>query len=401
MRRTTVHIVQFEHSPCSASDQVAPWIRSAKERANVGRPERDRMTLEENLERLEERDRRGLPRSRPRAQRSRVDGRLQNLSRRDHRRGRRARPHASSAKTASRNSPPRLSSSRLSSGHGGPRSIPRPPYRPSAIQQGRACGGALRRHRLCRLVPPGRAPERSRRQTRQTPAHPHRSQAQPRSDQGRPRSRNRTEAAALLERLPDFTHLEVRGLMTIAPWGVADDETRACFRSLRIWRDRWAAAHPRLSTRRALHGHERRFPARHRRRRNPHPHRHGSFRRAATCPDRNIARRRLMLRAVPAGVTLAVRAQPGAKQTAIDGHLRRGCRGATQNRRPRSPHRRPRQSRLIAFLADLFDLQRGSVELISGELSRSKVFLLHGMKLGQAERIVAPCLPRFRHGTRT
>ena len=50
------------------------------------------------------------------------------------------------------------------------------------------------------------------------------------------------EAAQLLERLPDLEHLDVRGLMTIAPWGVAEDLTRACFRSLREWRDRWAAA---------------------------------------------------------------------------------------------------------------------------------------------------------------
>ena len=55
------------------------------------------------------------------------------------------------------------------------------------------------------------------------------------------------EAKWLLETLPDFAHLETRGLMTIAPWGVAEDVTRACFRSLREWRDRWAAAHPRLS----------------------------------------------------------------------------------------------------------------------------------------------------------
>ena len=34
--------------------------------------------------------------------------------------------------------------------------------------------------------------------------------------------------------------------MTIAPWGVAEDVTRACFRSLREWRDRWAAAYPQL-----------------------------------------------------------------------------------------------------------------------------------------------------------
>jgi pyridoxal phosphate enzyme (YggS family) len=54
------------------------------------------------------------------------------------------------------------------------------------------------------------------------------------------------EAAQLLEALPGFEHLETRGLMTIAPWGVAEDVTRACFRTLRTWRDRWAAAYPKL-----------------------------------------------------------------------------------------------------------------------------------------------------------
>ncbi|MGB9407501.1 MAG: YggS family pyridoxal phosphate-dependent enzyme [Terracidiphilus sp.] len=55
------------------------------------------------------------------------------------------------------------------------------------------------------------------------------------------------EAAQLLERLPDLAHLDLRGLMTIAPFDVPEVETRACFRSLRQWRDSWAAAHPRLS----------------------------------------------------------------------------------------------------------------------------------------------------------
>ena len=57
------------------------------------------------------------------------------------------------------------------------------------------------------------------------------------------------DAAALLERLPDLHNLDAQGLMTIAPWGVAEDITRACFRSLRAWRDRWAAVHPRLDMR--------------------------------------------------------------------------------------------------------------------------------------------------------
>ncbi|KAA6460142.1 YggS family pyridoxal phosphate-dependent enzyme [Acidobacteria bacterium AB60] len=54
------------------------------------------------------------------------------------------------------------------------------------------------------------------------------------------------DTAALLERLPDLSHLHLQGLMTIAPWGVPDDQTRACFGALRRIRDTWAAAHPRL-----------------------------------------------------------------------------------------------------------------------------------------------------------
>ncbi|HEU5351620.1 MAG TPA: YggS family pyridoxal phosphate-dependent enzyme [Terracidiphilus sp.] len=55
------------------------------------------------------------------------------------------------------------------------------------------------------------------------------------------------EMAQLLERLPHLPHVEMRGLMTIAPWGAPEDVTRVCFRTLRRWRDRWAQAHPRLS----------------------------------------------------------------------------------------------------------------------------------------------------------
>ncbi len=57
------------------------------------------------------------------------------------------------------------------------------------------------------------------------------------------------EASALLERLPDLENLEAQGLMTIAPWGVAEDVTRECFCNLRAWRDKWAAAHARLDLR--------------------------------------------------------------------------------------------------------------------------------------------------------
>lgn len=55
------------------------------------------------------------------------------------------------------------------------------------------------------------------------------------------------ETAQFIERLPGLANIEVHGLMTIAPWGVPADVTRACFRSLRVLRDRWAAAYPRLN----------------------------------------------------------------------------------------------------------------------------------------------------------
>jgi hypothetical protein len=55
------------------------------------------------------------------------------------------------------------------------------------------------------------------------------------------------DATQLLERLPDLTHLQLRGLLTIAPLNVSEEETRASFRALRQWRARWAAAYPRLT----------------------------------------------------------------------------------------------------------------------------------------------------------
>lgn len=58
---------------------------------------------------------------------------------------------------------------------------------------------------------------------------------------------NSRDAGELLERLPHLIHLDTQGLMTIAPWGAPDEITRACFRSLRDWRDRWVADYPRLN----------------------------------------------------------------------------------------------------------------------------------------------------------
>jgi PLP dependent protein len=54
------------------------------------------------------------------------------------------------------------------------------------------------------------------------------------------------ELNALLERLPDWPHLAMRGLMTIAPFDENPETARACFRQLRSLRENLAGRYPRL-----------------------------------------------------------------------------------------------------------------------------------------------------------
>ena len=93
----------------------------------------------------------------------------------------------------------------------------------------------------------------------------------------------------------------------------------------------------------------------------------------------------MMLRVVTEGVTLAVRAQPGAKKTAITGIYGEGT-AAQLKIAVKAPPLEGRANReLMAFLAERLGVAKNAVELRSGELSRSKVFLLRGVSLAQAE----------------
>lgn len=97
----------------------------------------------------------------------------------------------------------------------------------------------------------------------------------------------------------------------------------------------------------------------------------------------------VILRAVQGGVTLAVRALPGAKKkTALLGIY---CEG--EKARLKIAVQAPAidgraNSALIGFLAEFFGISKSSVELRSGELSRSKVFLLRGVTLQQAQALL-------------
>ena len=91
-----------------------------------------------------------------------------------------------------------------------------------------------------------------------------------------------------------------------------------------------------------------------------------------------------MLRETKDGVTLAVRAQPGAKKTAILGVYGEGAHAQLKVAVQAPPVEGRANQALIEFLAEKLSLPRSSVVLLAGELSRSKVLLIRGLKLEQA-----------------
>lgn len=97
-----------------------------------------------------------------------------------------------------------------------------------------------------------------------------------------------------------------------------------------------------------------------------------------------------MLRETAEGVTLAVRAQPGAKKTAITGIYGEGPTAQLKIAVHAPPIEGRANEALIAFLADLFSLTRRDVVLMSGELARSKVFLLRGASIAVINRLIVP-----------
>lgn len=97
----------------------------------------------------------------------------------------------------------------------------------------------------------------------------------------------------------------------------------------------------------------------------------------------------MMLRAATEGVTLAVRAQPGAKRTAIIGLYGEGVTAQLKIAVKEPPLEGRANAALIEFLAKNFSLPKNAVEIASGEGSRSKVVLLRGVTLARATAVLA------------
>jgi hypothetical protein len=101
----------------------------------------------------------------------------------------------------------------------------------------------------------------------------------------------------------------------------------------------------------------------------------------------------MMLRQTTGGVTLAVRAQPGAKKTAITGIYGEGATAQLKIAVQAPPIEGRANQALVVFLAELFSVPRSAVELASGELSRSKVFLLRGVAMARAQAVLGKSTP--------
>jgi uncharacterized protein len=99
-----------------------------------------------------------------------------------------------------------------------------------------------------------------------------------------------------------------------------------------------------------------------------------------------------MLRQTKDGVTLAVRAQPGAKKTTIVGVYGEGVAAQLKIAVNAPPIEGRANDALIAFLAELFSLPKSAISLTAGTTSRSKVFLLRGISPPQAEAAIKAAL---------
>lgn len=88
------------------------------------------------------------------------------------------------------------------------------------------------------------------------------------------------------------------------------------------------------------------------------------------------------------GCTITVRAQPGAKKTAILGLHGQDDQIALKVAVQAPPVEGRANDALIAFFASLLKLPKSSVIVLSGELSRNKVLLVRGVSpAGLQERL--------------
>jgi len=87
----------------------------------------------------------------------------------------------------------------------------------------------------------------------------------------------------------------------------------------------------------------------------------------------------------PGGTILPVRAQPGARKDEI-----RGVQdGMLKVAVTQAPERGKANKAIAALLAKALGLKKSQIEIVSGETSRKKQFLIRGIATGELSRRIA------------
>ncbi len=96
----------------------------------------------------------------------------------------------------------------------------------------------------------------------------------------------------------------------------------------------------------------------------------------------------ISLQVTQQGVILPVQAQPGARRNAVVGEREARLRVAVTQ----APEKGKANDALVEVLAEALDLRKSQIELVSGETSRQKQFLITGLSLAELSRRIAVCL---------
>jgi len=99
------------------------------------------------------------------------------------------------------------------------------------------------------------------------------------------------------------------------------------------------------------------------------------------------------LREHAGGCTLAVRAQPGAKKTAILGVYGEGGSAAIKIAIQAPPVEGRANEVLVDFLAGIVGIKRSSISILHGETGRTKLVLLGGVRLSVTQSQLDRLLP--------
>lgn len=87
----------------------------------------------------------------------------------------------------------------------------------------------------------------------------------------------------------------------------------------------------------------------------------------------------------PEGCVLPVRAQPGARRNGVVGEHN----GALKLAVTAAPERSKANKALIKLLCDVLNVKRSQIELLGGETSQDKRFLIRGMTAEELQALLA------------